>query len=881
MRRKRFDSLVFVLISLMLPAAGGLRANSIPKPADHLGFEPGAEGQMAPWPAILGYFEKLAAASDRVSVRILGKTTLGRQFPLAVISAPENLGRLPRLAEISRTLADPRGLSQAEIDRLVSEGRAVVAVTAGLHASEVAATQMSPSLAYRLATASDKETLRILEQTVFLLFPCFNPDGEQMLAEWVEKTRGTKYQGGYFPDLYHHYAGHDNNRDAYMLNLNESRMFAKVVYREWIPQLYLDIHQMGSYGARLYVPPYHDPINPNVDPMVWMEHELVGAHMQIALEREGLRGVLAGAPYTGWWFPSFHMVTNHHNIAGMLTETASARTVWPIYIHPHQLQPQGRSHSERDPMQLLPHPWPGGWWGMQDMVRQQAISTYAMLGAAARNRETLLRNMVLKASRTIDRAGQDAPEAFVIRAAQHDPLTVEKLVGKLMLQGVEVHRAGESFIVGGQAFSDGDYVVSLAQPNGALARSLLAEARYPDNAITRRADGRVFRPYDMANFVLAEHMGVETVELHEKVPVSLRKLDEAPRSEGGVDGGGSAGWLLSHAFNDGFKATNRLLAGGADVYWMKEPVEVAGGKLAPGALWIPAGAASRGQIEKAGSELGLRFIAAATAPSGKALKLRPVRIGMYRRFLGGNKDEGWTRLIFDRWEFPYQRVTVDDIKQGALENIDVFLIPEDSTKYLKGIEALSDDDKQGEPEYPEIFMPPEYRKGFDDEATKKLKEFVRGGGGLVLLGNAAEFGRTALNLPVENVVDGLPESQYFCPGSTLRARFDAGHPIAYGMPETGLILNWATPTFRVRPTPLSERVAVPVIYEKKNLLKSGWLVGERHLSEKAAVVDLEYGDGRVILIGFRVQHRAQTHGTFKVFFNALYYPPAEEVLLGE
>ena len=359
----------------------------------------------------------------------------------------------------------------------------------------------------------------------------------------------------------------------------------------------------------------------------------------------------------------------------------------------------------------------------------------------------------------------------------------------------------------------------------------------------------------------------------------MRKLEEAPRAEGGVNGDGTAGWLLSHSCNDAFRATNKLLAGGADIYWLKDAVEDL--NLAPGALWIPASKATRLRMEETGRELGLRFIAAETAPTGEALKLKPLRIGMYRRYLGGNKDEGWTRLIFDRWEFPYERITVDDIKQGALEDIDVFLIPDDSMRSLKGAAPPAEDETKPDEEYPEVFFPAEYRKGFDDDATKKLKEFVRAGGGLVLLGGATEFGRTALNLPVENVVEGLPESRYFCPGSTLRARFDVSHPIGYGMPERGLILNWRTPTFRVRPTPLNEQIAVPVSYEKEDLLKSGWLVGERYISEKAAVVDLEYGDGRVILIGFRAQHRAQTHGTFKVFFNALYYPAAEEVALGQ
>jgi hypothetical protein len=613
---KHLCCLAVIAVFLVAGVAAG---QQVPVPADHFGFELGTDGRLASWPAIVDYCRKLAEASDRVQVRDLGKTTLGRPFLLLTISSPANLSRAQRLAEISRRLADPRGLSDAEVDGLVKEGKSVVAVTAGLHATEVAATQMAPLLAYRLATADDEETLRILDETVFLLFPCFNPDGEQMVVEWMDETRGTKYQGSRLPYLYHHYAGHDNNRDAYMLNLNESRMFAQVIYREWVPQLYLDIHQQSSYSARLYVPPYHDPINPNVDPLIWMEHELVGANMQIALERAGVRGVVAGAPYTGWWFPSFHMVTNHHNIAGMLTETASARLAWPIYIHPHQLRPQGRSHSVYEPMQVFPHPWPGGWWRFRDLIHQQEVSTRALLATAARNRETLLRNMVFKARRTIERAGKDAPRAFLIRANQHDPWTVEKLIGILMRNGIEVHRAEADFLAGNCAYHSGDFIVSLAQPNGVLARSLLAEARYPDNAITRRADGSIVRPYDMAQFVLAEHMGVEATPVNGEVAVNMRLLETAPTSSGGVAGSGTAGWLLSHAPNDAFRVTNRLLVSGADVYWLREPIERGGERYEPGALWIPRGTVAASQIEELGREFGLAFRATQAPPSGPAL----------------------------------------------------------------------------------------------------------------------------------------------------------------------------------------------------------------------------------------------------------------------
>jgi zinc carboxypeptidase len=868
------NRIYFALI--LLSAAGLLFGQQAPLPADHFGFELGADGRLASWPAIVDYYRQLATASDRVEVRELGRTTLDRPFLLVTISSVENLARAERLAEISRRVADPRGLSDSELDRLVDEGKSVVAVTAGLHSTEVAATQMAPGLAWRLATADDPDTLRILDQAVFLLFPCFNPDGTQMVVEWAEKTRGTKYEGAGYPDLYHHYAGHDDNRDAYALNLNESRMFAQVVYRDWIPQLYLDVHQMGSYGARLYVPPYHDPINPNVDPLLWMEHELIGANMQIALERAGVSGVVAGAPYTGWWFPSFHMVTNHHNIAGMLTETASARLAWPIYIHPHQLQPHGRSHSVYEPMQVFPHPWPGGWWRLRDLIHQQEVSTYALLATAARNREMFLRNMAFKARRTIERAGDDAPWAYLIRAAQQDPRTVEKLVGTLMRNGIEVHQAAADFEVGQTKYAKGDFVVSLAQPNGVVARSLLAEARYPDNASTRRADDSILRPYDMAQFVLAEHMGVEATPVDEELTLELRRLDEAPKSTGRVRESGDAGWLLSQAFNDSFRVTNRLLSSQGDVYWLREAFEQGGEQYAPGTVWIPGGTTTASAIGELANEFGLPFRAVASAPAGPKYKLQKLRLGMYRRYQGGNMDEGWTRLLFDRWEFPYERVTADDINGGALERLDVLLIPHDSLRALKGEEPKEDGEEAEEEEYPRTFLPPEYRKGLDKDAIRRLREFVRGGGGLVLLNGATALALEELGVPVENVVEGLPTTEYFCPGSTLRAQFDTSHPLAYGMPDEGLILNAYSPSFRIRPSALNAQIAAPILYANRDILKSGWLIGEQRIASKAAALDVAYGKGRIILIGFRPQHRAQIHGTFKVLFNALYYSSAEE-----
>jgi hypothetical protein len=856
-----------------------LQAQSILTPKSYFGFELGADGKLASWKSIVGYYHKLDSASDRILVKELGQSTLGNPFILIIITAPENMTRLERLSEISRNLADPRGRSRAQIAQLIDEGKSIVAVSCGLHATEIGPTQMAPGLAYRLATANDKQTREILQNSVFLLFACFNPDGTEMVFDWIEKTRDTKYQGSSLPVLYHHYAGHDNNRDSYMLSLKESQMFAKVVYHEWIPQMYLDIHQMGSYGARLYVPPYHDPINPNVDPLNWIEHELVGANMQIALERAGMTGIVAGAPYTGWWFPSFHMSTNHRNIVGMLTETASARLVWPIYIHPHQLRPHGRSHAEYEPMQVFPNPWPGGWWRLADMVRQQEISTYALLETAANNRELLLRNKVFKAQRIIEKGNQGPEYAYIIPAKQHDRLTVDKLVGILMQNNIEVHRANVDFETNGRVSHAGDYIISLAQPNGALVKSLLAEAHYPDNAITRRADGSILRPYDMANFVLAEHMGVQVFPASQKINVELEQLTELPKSPGRITGSGKAGWLFSHQFNDAFLAVNEILAKGGEVYWLKESIDSEYGHFAPGAIWIPAGRTSGNQISAIAKKTGLVFNALTESIKGPAFKLKKLHLGMYRRYKGGNMDEGWTRCLFDKWDFPYQRVDVDAIKNGDLKKMDVFLIPQDSTTTLMGDKNEKKSEEAEEEEYPEVFLPPEYKKNLDDDSIKELKAFIRQGGALVLMGNASLFAIDKLDVPIRNVVQDLPSTEYFCPGSNLYAEMDITHPLTYGMPKKGLILNWGNPVFSINPSVLNEQIAAPVIYPKKNILKSGWLLGEKNLAGKAAALDIQYGKGRIIMLGFRSQHRTQTHGTFKILFNALYYGAAEQTVL--
>jgi hypothetical protein len=846
-------------------------AQQIPSPEDFFGFKMGADYKLARWDKIVEYFTILDKSSPKIIVKELGKSTEGNPFLLAIISSPENLKNMEKYKKICRSLADPRGISQDEINKMIHEGKAVVAMTMSLHATEVGATQLSPELAYELITSSSAEINTILDKVIFLLFPCFNPDGEIMVVDWYNKYLGTEYEGSYLPWLYHKYTGHDNNRDAYMLTQVESRLVSEIMYHEWFPQLYVDHHHMGSYGARYYIPPYYDPLHPNVDPLIWREHMLVGSHMAVRLEEEGKKGIETGAPFTAWWMASFHMITNYHNIAGMLTESASAKIASPIYIHPDQLQPGERGRPEYKAQTNFPSPWEGGWWRLRDVVEQQKISIMAVLDLAARFPEMFLNDAYLKAIRNIECGKNEPPYAYIIPSGQHDYLTTDKLIQTLMLAGVEVHQTEKALQIDNTVYPPGSYVLLLAQPLRAYIKSLLEQINYPDNPWTRQyPGGPPMRPYDMAAFNLAEHMGVKALPINIPLDAPLIRIKEAKMPEGKVVGSGAKGYLLGHETNDCFKAINLLLEGDAEVYWLRKEIKDGGKSYPPGTIFIKAPAGLQSRLETVAKETHLTFDAVQDKVSGEAYRLHPLKLGMYKRYLGGNMDEGWTRWILEQFHFPYNSILTKEMKKGNLnKKYDVIILPDDSMEMMIG---LKEDDERMRG----FLMPPEYKEGMGKEGVENLERFVKEGGTLITLDSACELPIEKFKLPIRDVVKDAPSKEFFCPGSTLHIKLNVCHPVAYGMEKEALALFWNSPAFSIVPTPWNEHYQIVAHYLEKNLLQSGWLIGEKKLSNKAAIIEAKYGKGRVILIGFRPQHRAQTHGTFKILFNSIYYGSATE-----
>ena len=854
-------SLVFLLVASVLAFSGVVHAQDIPSPEEFFGFRMGADRKLAHWDDLLEYYDLINEESDRVLVRDMGPSTLGNRFISIFVSSPENLANLEELKRMNAVLQDPRDHSEAEIEDAIANGKVVFVQSYGLHSSEVAASQAIAEIVYEMATRDDETMTGILDNTIAIMIPCLNPDGEIMITEWYDEWVGTEYEGASLPVLYHPYIGHDNNRDAFMTNTVESEYGAEILFREWVPQGYIDHHQMGSTTARMAIPPYAEPIRPEADPLVWREMDWWGGFMGYKMDQAGLSGVIGGAIYSGWGHFGFHWITPFHNIAGMLTEGASARLATPIFIQPDQLR-GSRGFPEYEAQTTFPNPWPGGWWHVRDIVDLQKIASLSPLELASKHRETLLRNAYNKAHRQTERGREGDVKAYVIPAEQHDPLTMKKLVNKLLGQGVTVHRAPAEFVHENRVYDAGTYVVSMAQPKRGLIRWVLGRTFYPDNTFTRDREGNPMRPYDLSTDNFAEFMGVAVETAGTPVEARLAEVTDWLDPEGTV-ARGSDGWVLDGHLNDVFHAMNLLYEAGAEMRRVDED----GASVKTGDFVVTGGVSEADAAGIAG-ETGVDFMALDEDVSAISHPISQQRIGMYRRYWGGNMDEGWTRLMLEDFAFPYTSLRDEEILRGDLhERWDVIILPEDSKTMMMG---PGEGGTSGYRRFDPASVPPDYRSGFGRDGVQALEEFVEDGGVLMTFSQAGELPMEEFGLPVRDIVEGTWGDEFWAPGSTLRVNVDTDDPFAYGMPEDALALfRGGGQIYETLTGRASEGIERIVTFPERDILRSGWLLGEEVIAEKAAVLSVPHGEGTVYLIGFRPQHRHQTHGTYKLVFNAL------------
>lgn len=759
---------LFQAFAALIIAAAPAVAQSVPSPMEYFGFEMGQDRKLADWGQLTSYYEKVAQTSQRVIVDTLGATTKGRPFVMLTVTSAENQARLQDLHAIQMKLADPRQVAgEAELQSLLDQGKAVVLITHGIHATEVGGSQMAARLIHRLATSNDEKVREILDNVILLDIPSLNPDGLQWVADWYNKYVGTEYEGAPLPWLYQFYVGHDNNRDWYAFTQDETVNTIVGAHNAWHPQIVHDIHQMGSNGARIFFPPYIDPWEPNIDPALTAAVNQLGSYMAAEVTAQGLKGAVINAQYDA--FTPARAYQHYHAGARILSETASARIATPIEISPDRLGP-GRNFDASKASWNFPDPWGGGAWGLPDIVDYMEAGAMALLTNAAANRRYWLENFYHIGERAVAKWDQ-WPNAWVIPAGQSNEAGLQYVLRILTLGDVEVHQARRAFTADGISFPAGSWVIPMHQPYASFAQTMLEVQHYPD--LRQYPGGPPQRPYDVTAHTLPYLMDVEAVA-----------VDEAPTVE------------------------------------LSDPID--------------------------SPDFAFRLPADLTGDDAS-------RVAIYKSWREP-MQAGWTRWVFDKYGMKYDTLHDADIRRGGLaDRYDVIVLQSQSPS------SIQDGFEEGS-------VPPEYAGGLGDEGVGALREFVENGGRLVAVEAATDFAIDLFQLPVENAVEGLANTEYYIPGSILRLELDSSSELAAGMESESMAwYGTGSRAFQVS----DPSIQVAARYGSPDPLLSGWVLGGDKVAGQPALVEASVGEGSVVLFGFQPNYRAQTVATFPLLFNSL------------
>jgi hypothetical protein len=937
---RRLRSLAFASTTLSLAAttlsltaaslslAAAASAQQVTSPQQQFGHEIGADYELPNYTQFTAYFEKLARESDRMILDTIGKTAEGRNQLMGIITAPQNFAKLDRYREIARRLATAEGLTDAEAHALAAEGKAVVWIDGGLHASEVLGAQQLIETAYQLVSKNDPETLRILNDVIVLVVHA-NPDGMELVSDWYMRNPDPKKRStSGLPVLYQKYVGHDNNRDFYASTQPESENMNRVMYTEWFPQIMYNHHQTGPAGTVMFSPPFRDPFNYNLDPMVPVGIDLVGAAMHDRFLQEGKPGVTwrSGSSYSTWWNGGLRTTAYFHNMIGLLTESIGNPTPTEIpFVISQQL-----------PRADIPAPIEPQVWHFRQSIDYSLTANYAVLDIASRRREQFLYNIYLMGRHAIERGSKDSwtahprlieaataslrgpaaaaptgdeggagggggggrggratradfdrllrdpalrdPRGYILPANQKDFLTATKFIDALLETGITVHRATKDFTVNGTSYPAGSFVIKTAQAFAPHVYDMFEPQDHPDDIPYPGAAPTP--PYDNAGWTLAYQMGVQFDRILEGFDGPFEKLTglKAPRPAGRV-ASNAKGYLLSHDVNDAFIAVNRLLAAKQNVYWLKDAMTTNRRVYPAGTFYIPANAQTRAELDRIAKETGLVFESTSDKPKGEQYKLKPVRVALADRY-GGSMPSGWTRYVLEQFDFPYELVFPKTLDAGDLNaKYDVIIFPDG------GIPAA---DRGAGPGGAgggggggaNSNIPAEYaaRQGNITVATTipQLKTFVENGGTVITVGSSTALGRH-FGLPITSAlvetVDGrertVPRAKYYVPGSVLRVEIDTTQAITAGVSREVDVFFDNSPVFKLGADAAASHLQ-SVGWFNANPLRSGWAWGQTYLTNGVEFAQADIGKGKLFLFAPEVTFRAQPHGTFKLLFNGIH-----------
>jgi len=905
----RFRLCVLGLFALALMQT--TQAQKIPTPKEHFGFAIGDDYHLATYMQTEAYFKKLAAASPRANLVDMGFTEEGRHQYMLVVSSPENLKKLAQYKSISQRLGRAQDLTDEQARALSKEGKAVVWIDGGLHATETVGAHQLIETSYQLISRQDPETMRILDQTIILLAHA-NPDGQELVSTWyMREKKDEKKSTDFLPRLYQKYIGHDNNRDFFMMNMKESWNIGKQLYVEWIPQIVYNHHQSGPAGTVVAGPPYRDPFNYVYDPMIITSLDAVGAAMNNRLNAEAKPGYTqrAGSVYSTWWNGGLRTAPYFHNMIGILTEIIGSPTPDTIPLVPQRLIPNGSQTFPISPQV----------WHFRQSIDYSVSLNYAVLDYAARYRDELLYNIYRMGKNAIERGQKDTwalspkrikeiedtyeaakkknskiklskayfdsvmtdptlrdPRGYILSADQPDFATATKFVNALIKSGVQVHQATADFTINQKKYPQGSYIVKTAQAFRPHVMDMFEPQDHPNDF--QYPGGPPVRPYDAAGWTLAYQMGVEFDRILDKFdgPFQALPYGELQHPMGTLEAvNPTAGYLLSPEANDSFTAVNDLLKANVDVFRTTEPSD-----LEVGTFFVPAGEQAKAILGKSSNELGIDVKGVAQRPTAPMAKVSPLRVGLWDMY-GGSMPSGWVRWLSEQFHFPVEVVYAPTIDAGDLrKKFDVLLFVSGAIPAPSG-ESGGRGYNRREPNAKDI--PQEYRdqlgKISADTSVAALKKFMEAGGTVLTIGSSTNLAYH-LKLPVRNALveitgDGkdrrLPSEKYYIPGSILRVSVDSTRAIAWGMPAKADVYFDNSPVFTVAPDALAQGTIKPLLwFDSATPLRSGWAWGQSYLEEGVTGFEAKVGAGKLYAFGPEITFRAQSHGTLKLVFNALY-----------
>ncbi len=897
--RKYFSFLLIALLSQSL-----LMAQTVPSPKSHFGFNIGDNYQLATFTQTEAYLKKLAAVSKKVKLQVIGKTEEGRNQYMVIVSDPSNLANLEKYKTISQKLAHAENISVTEATQMANEGKAVVWIDGGLHATEVTGIHQWIESMYQLITRTDEETKRILKSTI-ILFVHANPDGQELVSNWYMRNSDTlKRATSSLPRLYQKYIGHDNNRDFYMTNMQESKNMSRQQYIEWMPQILYNHHQTGPPGTVVAGPPYRDPFNYVYDPLLITGIDALGAAMSSRLNAEGKPGytMKSGSVYSTWWNGGLRTTAYYHNIIGLLTEIIGNPTPSNIPLVAQRLIPNSGT-----PFPITPQKW-----YFRNSIDYSVSLNYAVLNYAARYKEELLLNIYTMGRNSIEAGNKDSWTLYPKRAdAVAELLKTEKLTGSidsfqtaifnkvyknlanrdargyivtanqtttaidfiniLIQSGIKVEKASANFSVAGKNYPAGSYIVKTNQAFRPHVIDMFEPQDHPNDF--QYPGGPPIRPYDAAGWTPAFTMGIEFDRVLDDFngPFETIAYGSIQKPIGKINAGTeTVGYSFSTKENAAYYAINTLLAMGVEVYKNKDQYFIAVNKTSNNKVLEA--------IETISAEKGVVFNSVNTKPANMNDKIMPQRIALWDRY-GGSMSSGWVRWIFEKYKFPFQLIYAKEIDASNLKDkYDVIVFVEGAIPSLKLEAGNGYEEREPKTEdVPEIYQAT-LGKITAEKSIPALKAFLQTGGTIVTIGSSANLAYH-LNLPVRNalveMVSGkektLPGEKFYIPGSVMQITLDNEYKANWGMNRNADVYFSASPVFKLLPDAIARKELVPLAwYASDKTLRSGWAFGQSYLQDGIAAFEAKVGSGKLFVYGPEITFRGQTHSNYKMLFNQLY-----------